>query len=358
MSGKPRAMLRTVIAAPGDTRETKATGSEARCLPVSVVIPAYNRADMLARALESVAAQRPSAPAEVIVVDDASSDNTARVAEASGIRVIRHECNRGEGAARNTGIEAASQPWIALLDSDDEWLPHHLDVLWELRANHVLVAASALSQDEQLGLQRFAGLVTRRPATLRSANSLLYPQNFVAPSATMMKRQALLDAGLYRTDLPRAADLELLLRVLGHGTGIVTPRVGVLYHQHRGQVSGDRSEMRLAHWDVSTALVERGGASSSLLERIRGAIAWDDLRAALAAGRRPDAFSQARLLVSHPQRVIGLLGTLAWRGLARRRSRTVSRRGITVGGRSRPAPLESAVEAVLLRAFDLRPVEH
>ena len=345
------------IAAPGASRDTKAKVSEGRCLPVSVVIPAYNRADMLGRALESVAAQRPSAPAEVIVVDDASSDNTARVAEASGVRVIRHECNRGEGAARNTGIEAASQPWIALLDSDDEWLPHHLDVLWQLRGEHVLVAAAALTHDEELAVERFTGLVTRRPAILRSASSLLYPHNFVGQSATMVKRRVLLDAGGYRTDLRRAADLELLLRVLEHGTGIATPRVGAFYHQHRGQVSGDRPEMRIAHWDVSTALVESGGASSSLLERIRGTIAWDDLRAALAAGQRPKAFSQARLLVSHPQRVIGLLGTLAWRGLARRRTRMVSRRGITVW-RPRSAPLESAVEAVLLRTFDLQPVEH
>lgn len=350
------------ISAPRASRDTKAKISEGRCLPVSVVIPAYNRAHMLGRALESVAAQRPSVPAEVIVVDDASSDDTAGVAEASGARVVCHERNRGEGAARNSGIEAASQPWIALLDSDDEWLPWHLAVLWKLRAEHVLVAASALSHDEEPTCERFTGLVTHCPAILRSANSLLYPQNFVAPSATMVMRRALLAAGGYRTDLRRAADLELLLRVLDQGSGIVTPEVSVIYHQHGEQVSGDRPEMRMAHWDVSTAYAQRGGASSSLLERIRGTNAWDDLRAAIAGGRRPEALRHARLLMSHPQRVMGLLGTLAWRLLARRRSRALNRCARTTGGGlarlARTSSVESALETLLWRSLDIRPAEH
>ena len=95
-------------------------------LPVAVVIPAHNRANMVARAVRSALTQRPNPPTEVIVVDDCSNDETGEAARLAGARVIRHHVNRGEAEARNTAIRAATQPWVALLDSDDEWLPHHL----------------------------------------------------------------------------------------------------------------------------------------------------------------------------------------------------------------------------------------
>ena len=99
-------------------------------LPVSVVIPAYNRPDLVGRAVRSALTQRPQPPAEVVVVDDCSSDATGAAARAAGARVIRHEVNRGEGAARNTAIRAARGEWVAMLDSDDEWLDGHLAALW------------------------------------------------------------------------------------------------------------------------------------------------------------------------------------------------------------------------------------
>src|SRR5205085_6920251 len=91
-------------------------------LPVTAIIPAYNRPGPTVRAIESILGQRPAVPAEIIVVDDGSADDTADAAEATGVRVVRHEVNQGLAAARNTGIEAASHEWVALLDSDDEWL--------------------------------------------------------------------------------------------------------------------------------------------------------------------------------------------------------------------------------------------
>src|ERR1700742_3869689 len=99
-------------------------------LSVSVVIPAYNRPEMTARAVRSALARGPVAPAEVLVVDYCSSYATGEAARAAGARVIRHAVNRGEGGARNTAIREAREPWVALLDSDDEWLPGHLSALW------------------------------------------------------------------------------------------------------------------------------------------------------------------------------------------------------------------------------------
>src|SRR3954471_17922408 len=98
-------------------------------IPVSVVIPAFDRASVLPRALTSIRAQA-SQPAEILVVDDRSSDDTAAVAEQWRARVLRHERNQGAGAARNTALRAAAHDWVAFLDSDDEWLPGHLDRVW------------------------------------------------------------------------------------------------------------------------------------------------------------------------------------------------------------------------------------
>ena len=96
---------------------------------VSVIIPTYNRSHLVGRAIQSVLNQT-FTDFELIIVDDASTDNTKEVVEsfnAPRIRYIRHEQNKGGGATRNTGIEAAYGEYIAFLDSDDEWLPRKLE---------------------------------------------------------------------------------------------------------------------------------------------------------------------------------------------------------------------------------------
>ncbi len=296
----------------------------AATLPVSVVIPVFNRSDMLARALDSAWAQLPGPPAEVIVVDDASTDGSADVAERMGAHVLRHGRNRGESAARNTAIEAATQPWIALLDSDDEWLPHHLATLWRLRADHVLVATSVLRRGADRSADRFHGPVTREPLILRSPAHLIYPHNFVANSALMMRRETVRAVGGYREDLRRAEDLDLSVRLLERGTGVASPEVGALWHLHAGQQTTNDSEGRAAHRAIAAAARARPWCSEALLERTRGACAWDDLRSALSAGRRSEALRQARTIVADPHRVLGVAGLLAWRYLGRRRSRDLA----------------------------------
>lgn len=96
---------------------------------VSVVIPTYNRAHLLGRAIKSVLDQTYT-DFELIVVDDGSTDGTSEVVKSfndSRLRFIRTEPNRGASAARNTGIQAAQGEYIAFNDSDDEWLPQKLE---------------------------------------------------------------------------------------------------------------------------------------------------------------------------------------------------------------------------------------
>lgn len=95
--------------------------------PVSVVIPTYNRAHLIQRAVRSVLEQPLTESDELIVIDDGSTDNTEQVLSPfiGKIQYFRKE-NRGAGAARNTGISCAKHDLIAFLDSDDEWLPGKL----------------------------------------------------------------------------------------------------------------------------------------------------------------------------------------------------------------------------------------
>ena len=99
----------------------------------SVIIPVYNRADVLGRALQSVLAQS-FQDFEIVVVDDGSRDDPRTVVEAIGdprIRYVRQD-NRGGAAARNRGFDEACGQFVALLDSDDRFLPHHLEQMHRL----------------------------------------------------------------------------------------------------------------------------------------------------------------------------------------------------------------------------------
>lgn len=92
---------------------------------VSVIIPSYNRAFSIGRAIQSVLDQTYK-NLELIIVDDGSTDNTEEVVKDfknPQIRYIKHKQNKGGGAARNTGIKSAKGEFIAFLDSDDQWLP-------------------------------------------------------------------------------------------------------------------------------------------------------------------------------------------------------------------------------------------
>lgn len=97
---------------------------------VSIVIPTYNRATLIERAINSVLAQSLQ-DFEIIVVDDASQDNTEAVIKSltdSRLKYFKHQTNLNGSTARNTGIKAARGTYLALLDSDDEWLPNHLAI--------------------------------------------------------------------------------------------------------------------------------------------------------------------------------------------------------------------------------------
>lgn len=290
---------------------------DAATLPLTVVIPAYRRPDMVERALRSVAAQT-CRPAEVIVVDDGSGDDTGARAERLGARVIAHDDNRGVGATRNTGIEAARHDWVALLDCDDEWLPAHLETLWAQRDGHVLVSTASLGTGERPADHRIFGWGGHRPRRIESPADVAVPENKVTPSAAMVRRDAAIAAGGF-PGFPRAEDLDLWVRMLQLGTAFTLPRVTVLYHIHPGQASADERLMDEAHQAVLETYAGQPWCTRSLRLRHEGVVAWDEARAALGAGV-PAARVAPRLAakLAHPARLAGVASLLATRFTSRR----------------------------------------
>ncbi len=269
---------------------------------------------MVARAVRSALGQ--SLPAsELIVVDDASGDDTGTRAEALGARVIAHAENQGEGAARNTGLRAASHDWVALLDCDDEWLPSHLETLWRARANHVLVGSAALGSGPGPGSHRLYGWCSPRPRVLRQPTDAALPENRFTASTVLIDKPTALAVGGFPSAMKRAADLDLWMRMLEHGTALVVPEVTALYHLHGDQISSDRAPMRLAATEVLAAYADRPWCTPAVRRRLDGAVGWDNARA--RGGLRP-LLTLAVRLASSPRRAVSVAQLLAGRFTARR----------------------------------------
>jgi len=296
-------------------------------LPVTVVIPAYNRSGMLARAIASAWAQEPHRPAEVIVVDDGSTDDTTAVASRSGARVVGHERNRGAAAARNTGVEAAGQPWIALLDSDDEWLPHHLATLWSHRDGRVLAGGAAVRVGEAPGDVRYAGVTTAGPLELRSPAQVAFPENPLPASGVLVRRDAVLCAGGFDPSLRYAEDFDLWMRVLERGTGVALPVVVYRWNGHAGSKSRNRHGPREAHRRIVRSYAGRPWWSRDLMQRRATVAEWDDLRQALRERDLGAARRSAAWILRRRVRAAALLTLLRHRRRVRRLTRELVRGG-------------------------------
>jgi len=188
---------------------------------VSVVVPTYNRAGLLRRAIESVLVQT-FTDYELIVVDDGSTDDTEEILRGFSdrrMRVVRSDVNQGAPQARNMGIEAARGEWVAFLDSDDEWLPQRLEVQMDLLARQSPGQAAVgycLCQVHEC----LTGKVSQPQETLAEGDvfeHLLGGRRPKTTSAFIVRRSALLDIGGFDEDLSSGQDIDLLLRLSQRG---------------------------------------------------------------------------------------------------------------------------------------------
>lgn len=276
---------------------------------VSVIIPVRNRAELLDRALRSVVAQTARAR-EVVVVDDGSTDDSARVARSYGATVVSRLGVGSISKARNAGLAVASTSWVAFLDSDDEWTPTHLELLSEELREHVLVTAPATSDGG-----RVLGNPARRPIVI-GPRDMLTPSDLVVTSGTMVRRETALAVGGFR-DVRQSEDLDLWIRVLEIGSGLALAEPTVVYHHHPGQISNDRVEMEDGFRWVVDQCRGRAWCTTALEEQALVRLEWDDFRRHLRQRRRTSAVGSLTWILSHPRSWPGLAAVLRQRRLCR-----------------------------------------
>ncbi len=154
---------------------------------VSVVIPAYNSETYISETIHSVLDQSVR-PAEVIVVDDGSSDETSKIVRSfEGFVKLIQTPNLGVSHARNIGLERASSSWIAFLDSDDTWEPKCLETFlqYALENPHAVLLFSDFRTFGQVSGPQRLGTSFRR---WRREYELLSPLVCVIPSASMVRK--------------------------------------------------------------------------------------------------------------------------------------------------------------------------
>ncbi|MEO6808986.1 MAG: glycosyltransferase family A protein [Isosphaeraceae bacterium] len=213
-----------------------------------VVIPAYNAAATVRRALDSVLAQA-QPPRAVVVVDDGSSDETAAIVESYGapVRLIR-QANAGPGAARNRGARETSSPWIALLDADDEWLPGKMK------------AQMALTSDPKVGVVCCPSQGFHPPFPEPCDLAALWRRNPLSLSSAVVRRTAFESVEGFSSDrlLDPVADYDLWLRIVSGGWRFVQVSKPLLrYHTTPGNLSSQTARFAASE----LALVDRLGLS-------------------------------------------------------------------------------------------------
>lgn len=210
----------------------------------STIIPVYNRADLVRKAIDSVLAQTVT-DNEIIVVDDGSTDDTPRVLDSYGGRIqVLLQLNRGVASARNLGVRHASGEYVIFLDSDDLWFPWTLEVYRNLldrpgRPTFVVGRLFYFAEESELA-----------PVSYREPVTSSFPDYFatsrlpvlVGTSCSIIRRDAIVQAGGFFEHNINSEDQDLALR-LGVAPGFVRicEPATVAYRQHAQALTRDLS---------------------------------------------------------------------------------------------------------------------
>jgi len=206
-------------------------------LTVTIVIPTYNHADYLQKALASVL-QQTFTDWEAIIVNNYSDDNTEEIVESFNEPRFHMENFHNNGiiaASRNHAIRLAKGEYIAFLDSDDEWYPEKL--------HNCIIALENSSEDAICHGERWIGVdgynrdVQYGPESRATYKSLLCKGNAISTSAVLVRRHVLERVGLFSEDpeIVTAEDYDLWLKIVKSGTRFIfLPKILGVYRIHPG----------------------------------------------------------------------------------------------------------------------------
>lgn len=203
-------------------------------IKVSVIIPAYNVENYIERSITSVLNQK-FKPFEIVVVDDGSTDNTAKIVEKFKNDVVYvYQKNAGSSSARNLGINKAKGDWIAFLDSDDEWVDSHLlNFSKTLRLNPTIAWYGAPFRvlDEESKRVIF----TPKNGHLREESchtvfedymTAFPPKAYLSSPTMVLRKKVFEDVGYFDTSKKTAVDVDMWFRI-----GLVYPKIGYSYSE-------------------------------------------------------------------------------------------------------------------------------
>ena len=210
---------------------------------ISVIIPTHNRAHTIGRAIESVLKQSLS-PAEVIVVDDGSTDDTAELIQHDfpDCRYL-HQQNQGVSSARNSGISAADSEWLAFLDSDDEWMP---DKLATQAAALECNPDVHLCHTEEIWI-RNGKRVNQMKKHAKTGGWIFQhclPLCAISPSSVIIHRSLFEAVGLFDETLPACEDYDLWLRICAFHPTLFIETPQIIKH------GGHEDQLSRKHWGM------------------------------------------------------------------------------------------------------------
>jgi glycosyltransferase involved in cell wall biosynthesis len=219
---------------------------------VSVIIPTYNAAQYVARAVDSALAQTYS-PVEVIVVDDGSTDNTVQVLEPYNSKIhYLYQPNAGQAAARNRAIRQSSGDFYAFLDADDMWQKDKLEQQIPVLLSNPklgLVHSNFDYLDEKTG-KTFTISRPRHKLVGRCYTRLFFGCSIFA-SSVVVRRECLEKIGLFDEQIPPGIeDYDLWLRISQEYEFAYVPRCLAVYRQHSTNISHNALRMNSADLTV------------------------------------------------------------------------------------------------------------
>ncbi len=204
-----------------------------------MIIPTFNRAHLIRRAVDSVLAQH-YPRFELLVVDDGSEDDTCQRLEPlikQGRLRYLFQANRGVSAARNLGIRASEGELLAFLDSDDQWLPDKLS----RQADYFAANPQAqLVQTQEIWIRRGRRVNPKRKHLKRAGDIFIDSVELclISPSAVMLRRSLLAEVGLFDEKLLGAEDYDLWLRILErYPAGLIDEALVIRHGGHEDQLS-------------------------------------------------------------------------------------------------------------------------